>query len=122
MQLTSSQFLRIIETLKSDPLQGRRTTPRVGLRFKATMVPCVESAEVPRHEVWVKDLSVQGIGLVHTEELPLGSLIIVQFAADHDSGISVLYKVTRSHRVGVKSVEIGAKIDHVLTPEELGLA
>ena len=119
MQLTSSQFLRIIETLRSDPLEGRRRTPRVGLRAKAIMIPCVETGPVHRHEVWVRDLSVEGIGFIHTEPLPIGSFIIVQFAGKGDDGLSVLCQITRSNRAAEKSVEIGSKIDHVLSAEEL---
>jgi hypothetical protein len=120
MKLTSSQFLRIIETLRSDPLEGRRRTPRVGLRCKAIMVPCVEDGPVQCHEVWVRDLSVEGIGFIHHDTLPLHSFVIFQFTAKDDAGLSVLCQIVRSVRVAPKSVEIGAKIDHVLTPEELG--
>jgi hypothetical protein len=120
MNLTSRQFLHIIDTLRSDPLRGRRNAARVGLRFRVAMLPCVESGPVTRHDVWVRDISVEGIGFVHAEPLPLDSFVVVQFAAEGDGGLSVLYRVTRSHRVGPKSVEIGAKIDHVLSPEELG--
>ena len=122
MKLTSSQFLRILETLRSDPLQGRRKTPRVGLRCKAMMVPCVESGPVERHEVWVRDLSVEGIGFLFNDTLPLGSFVVFQFSPEGDSSLSVLCQVTRAHRVAAKSVEIGARIDHVLSPEELGTA
>jgi len=119
MKLTSSQFLRIIETLRSDPLQGRRRTPRVGLRCKAIMVPCVESGPVERQEVWVRDLSTEGIGFVHTDTLPLQSFVIFQFLEKDQLALSVLCQITRCARVAPKSVEIGAKIDHVLSPEEL---
>jgi hypothetical protein len=119
MQLSATQFLRILETLRSDPLQGRRRTPRVGLRVKATMVPCVESGPVAKHEVWVRDLSVEGVGFVHSVPLPPDSFVILQFASKNDPGLSVLYQVTRSHQLAAMSVEIGAKIDHVLSAEEL---
>jgi hypothetical protein len=119
MKLTSSQFLRIIETLRSDPLHGRRKMPRVGLRCKATMVPCVENGPVERHEVWVRDISVEGIGFIYHDTLPLQSFVVFQFSAKDDTGLSVLCQIIRSHRVASKSVEIGAKIDHVLSPEEL---
>ncbi len=119
MKLTSSQFLRIIDSLRSDPLHGRRRTPRVGLRCKAVMIPCVENGPVQRHDVWVRDLSVEGIGFVHTDTLDLGSFVVFQFSAVDDAGISVLCQILRCEKVAPKSVEIGARIDHVLTPEEL---
>lgn len=119
MKLSASQFLRIIDTLKSDPQLGRRRNPRVGLRAKVNMVPCVEKGPVQRFEVWVRDLSVEGVGFVHCDELDAGSFVVLHFPAKDDTGISVLCQVMRSHRIGPKSVDIGARIDHVLTPEEL---
>lgn len=119
MKLTASQFLHILDTLRSDPLRGQRNSPRVGLRCRATMVPCTESASVTRQEVWIKDLSVEGVGFVTEELLELGSYVVIQFASDGRGGVSVLYRVTRCLRVGPKSVEIGGHLDHVLSDEEL---
>jgi hypothetical protein len=123
MTLSSRQFLHIIETLRSDPTRGRRANPRVGLRFKVRMLQCVECGPVPLCEVWVRDLSIEGIGFVHEEHLPIGSFVVIQFAPEGtDAGLSVLYQVLRSHQLAVKSFEIGAKLDHVLTAEELAAA
>jgi hypothetical protein len=120
MKLSAEQFVQIVETLRSDPPFGRRVAPRVGLRLRATLIPCIADEPVTRDLVWVRDLSTTGIGFVHKRGLPHGAFVIVQFQGDGAAQVSVLYKVQRSRQVGSETFEIGAAMDHVLTAEELG--
>ena len=119
MKLSPEQFVQIVESLRSDPLFGRRATPRVGLRLRATLFPCVADAPVTKDPIWVRDLSTTGMGFLHKRALPADTFVVIQFESDSDTTLSVLLKVLRSKQVGPESFEIGAAIDHVLTREEL---
>jgi hypothetical protein len=100
MQLTAEQFNGIIASLRSDPLAGRRGAPRVGLRLR--------------------DLSVTGMGFVHSRPFPEGSHLVTRFHQADNESIAILVEVTRCKEVAPKTYEIGTRIDRLITREELG--
>ena len=118
MQLTAQQFHEIISSLKSDALSGRRAAPRVGLRLPVTIIPCADH-DVVEHTVWLRDLSVSGMGFVHNQPLPIGSFLVVRFERDGGDSIAVLVEVTRSQQVAPTSHEIGTRIERMVTRDEI---
>jgi c-di-GMP-binding flagellar brake protein YcgR len=119
MQLTAEQFNGIIASLRSDPLAGRRGAPRVGLRLRVTVIPCAET-NVVEQTVWLRDLSVTGMGFVHSRPFPEGSHLVTRFHQADNESIAILVEVTRCKEVAPKTYEIGTRIDRLITREELG--
>ena len=118
MPLTSEQFHDIISSLKSDALAGRRAAPRVGLRLQVTLIPCTET-NVEEQTVWLRDLSVSGMGFIHNRPLQVGGFLVMRFPRDAGEAIALLVEVTRCRQVGPMSFEIGTRIERVVTREEL---
>jgi hypothetical protein len=118
MQLTSEQFHEIISSLKSDALSGRRAAPRVGLRLQVTIIPCTQT-NVVEQTVWLRDLSVSGMGFIHNRSLPVGGFLVTRFQRDQGDAIAVLVEVTRCKQVGPMSFEIGTRIERDVTRDEL---
>src|SRR5215207_7538318 len=97
MRLTAEQFEQILASLKSDTSrprsQDKRSSPRVGVRMQATIIPCLPGEDAKPHVVWVRDLSVHGIGLVHNDSLPVGSYFLALFQRKAGERLTVLYTV-----------------------------
>jgi hypothetical protein len=118
MQLTSDQFHEIISSLRSDALAGRRGAPRVGLRLQVSIIPCTQT-HAQEETVWLRDLSVTGMGFVHSRHLPVGSFLVIKFQRDGSDSIAILVEVTRSKQVGASSFEIGTRIERLVTRDEI---
>lgn len=118
MQLTAEQFNGIISSLRSDALAGRRGAPRVGLRLQVTVIPCAEQ-DVVEQTVWLRDLSISGMGFVHSQPFAEGSYLVARFHQDAGDSIAVLVEVTRCKQVAATSYEIGTRIDRMVTRDEL---
>ena len=119
MQLTAEQFNGIISSLRSDALAGRRGAPRVGLRLQVTVIPCAET-DVVEQTVWLRDLSVSGMGFVHSQPFAEGTHLVARFHQAGGESIAVLVEVTRCRQLAETSYEIGTRIDRLITREELG--
>jgi hypothetical protein len=117
--LPAEQFKEIIRSLRSDG-QGRRslekrTGPRVGLRARLT---------IRRHRggvlsknsilVWLRDLSVEGIGLVHSQVLDDGEEFIAEFPLRNQQNLNVLYRVVHCKMLSKNLFCIGARLVRML--------
>ena len=122
MPLNSQQFQEIIGALRSDALFGRRTSPRVGLRIQIRITPCVQTPPVKQYDAWLRDMSMSGICFVGPVDLSLGSYVVSQFPRECANPLSILYEVVRCHKRTQNLYEIGARIERVLTDEELKAA
>jgi hypothetical protein len=123
MKLTAEQFEQILASLKSDSSrprqQDKRSSPRVGIRMQVTIVPCLPNQPATPHVVWVRDVSAQGIGLIHNEPLPIASYFLAIFQRKGGDKLTVLYKVASCSRLSTQQTLIGAQIDRVITSEML---
>ena len=118
MKLTAEQFEQIVAHLRSDKGRGgqqdRRRAPRVGLRTLITIVPCVSGGSMARREVRVRDLSADGIGLLHREPLKLGTFLVSLLPRANGEPVNAVYRVVRCHQVGDRQYLVGAKLDRVI--------
>ena len=65
---------------------------------------------------------MSGICFVGPEDLELGSYVVCQVSRDSAGPLLILYEVVRSHKRAENLYEIGARIERVLTDEELKAA
>lgn len=115
--MTAEKFERILASLKADAKgrsYERRGLPRVGLRMQVAFVPCGSDPDGTQHLAWLRDISVNGICIVHTEGLPVGSYFVALFPRSRDKSLGVLYQVTRSQRISNRSTIVGAKLYRIL--------
>ncbi|QOV92183.1 PilZ domain-containing protein [Humisphaera borealis] len=120
MELTACLFEQVIRTLRAD-VGGReqRRFPRVGLRAKATIYPDrIGLTYLEPREVWVKDLSLQGIGLTSSASLPVGIVFEIRLAVRSGSLMRIRYTVIRTRSLGTV-FSIGAELLELIDAVEL---
>ena len=114
MQLTADTYLSILKSLRSDPRSGKtmekRGSPRVGLRSKLTIVPDGGVSI----STWCRDLSTNGIGIVHSAPLPLGSQLIAMLPTHGKEPLPVVYTVVNCREISRTLYSIGAQLERVI--------
>ena len=117
--LTAEVFKDVIGALRSDDNSNRvldkRSSPRVGLRTKLAIVTGptgpFEAAPV---EVWLRDLSAGGIGIVHNQEMERGTPFVAHLPRRQGPALRVLYEVAHCKRLAKDLYSIGAKLSRIL--------
>ena len=123
MRLSAEQYEQIVAALRSDKARKRpsdhRQAPRVGLRMQALIIPCTPTNQPQTHMLRIRDISVSGIGLVHTEAMLAGSYFLAGFQRANGETLLVLYRVVRCNAIGHRQFSIGATFDRLITPDML---
>ena len=117
-KLTAEMLNDIVSNLKSDSVgraQEKRSQGRVGLRGILDVIPCtfVKGSNKPL-TVWVRDISVNGIGLLASKRLDEGVEFIARFVREGRPPLCILYKVKYCRRVASDLVSVGASFDRVM--------
>jgi hypothetical protein len=114
MQLTADLYREILRSLRSDTRSNRnlekRGAPRVGLRSKITIVPAGGGTPIV---TCVRDLSANGIGLVHPEIMPIGSQFTAMFAGRGNDTLAVVYTVANCKELSKSLYSIGATVARI---------
>lgn len=114
MQLTADLYREILRSLRSDTRSNRnlekRSAPRVGLRSKLTIVSGTGGGPVV---ACVRDLSANGIGLIHNEALPVGSQFTAMFAGRANDTLTVVYTVANCKEISKSLYSIGASVSRI---------
>lgn len=118
--LTADVFRDVISALRSDESSTRildkRSSPRVGLRTKLAIVTGPTGPfEPPPVEVWLRDLSAGGMGIVHGRELEPGSTFVAHLPRRQGPPLRVLYEVAHCKRLAKDLYSIGAKLNRILS-------
>jgi hypothetical protein len=124
MLLSAELYRQIVDALRSD--QGgdkeKRSAPRVGLR--AQVLVLLDGKK--RVNLWCRNISASGIGLMHNSPLKTGAEFIVCLPA---SGLAepvfISCVVVHCERLATDTFSIGARIVRMLSSEEgaaLGVA
>jgi hypothetical protein len=117
--LTAEVFKDVVSALRSDDNSTRvldkRSSPRVGLRTKLAIVTGNTSAfEAPPVEVWLRDLSAGGIGIVYSREMERGTPFVAHLPRRQGPALRVLYEVAHCKRLAKDLYSIGAKLNRIL--------
>ena len=118
--LTAEVFKDVISALRSDDnstrLLDKRSSPRVGLRTKLAIVTGPTGPfEAPPVEVWLRDLSAGGIGIVHSQEMERGTPFVAHLPRRQGAALRVLYEVAHCKRLAKDLYSIGAKLNRILS-------
>lgn len=120
MTLTAELFDQISTALKADRGGNRdqRGAPRVGLRAKTRIVPMLvgDTGAAPI-DVWVRDLSMAGIGLIAGHPLPQGSTFSIALPTRSGEKIKLVYKVAHCNQASATVFAIGASLESKPEPK-----
>ena len=115
MALSADQFKQIVASLKSDaPDRGnyeKRAAPRVGLRTKVTIYMDGDSSRPT--DVWVRDLSANGIGFVHGRPIEQNREFLIKFPMRGNHWLSVVYSVMHCKDLSKSLYFVGARLDRI---------
>ncbi|MDB5298752.1 MAG: hypothetical protein JWO87_415 [Phycisphaerales bacterium] len=121
MRLTEKLYRQIITRLKSEKSRGRaverRRLARVGLRVQVILLPCRRDQQVPR-DIWLRDMSSEGIGFVFPEPLARGGYVLMGFPGGGKMQVQILYRIMRCHPLGQDQYSIGARFEREISIEE----
>jgi hypothetical protein len=116
MDLDENKFTTILHALQaSEPAQSvdeRRIYPRIPMQKCLAVIPYKEGQQGDVMEVWMRDISRGGIGLVHNQPMQRGDEFLVHLP-EHDAEAKVRCRVTYSAPLSGKSSQglygIGAR-------------
>lgn len=112
--LTVELFEQIATALKADRGSARdqRGGPRVGLRTRAKISPMLLGDKGAQPvDVWVRDLSMNGIGLTASHALPQGSTFSITLPTKAGEKIVLTYKVAHCTQASSTVFVIGASLE-----------
>ena len=117
MALTAEIFKQLVQNLTSD--QGRkskdlRTRPRVGVHGRIDVRPIVGGKFSARPlSVWVKDLSIDGIGILHSKALAKETRFVAYFPRTEGEAMALTYVVAYTKRVSKDLYVVGGKLSSI---------
>jgi hypothetical protein len=117
--LTAEVFKDVVSALRSDDNSTRvldkRSSPRVGLRTKLAIITGPTGAfEAAPIEVWLRDLSAGGIGIVYAKEMERGTPFVAHLPRRQGPALRVLYEVAHCKRLAKDLYSIGAKLSRII--------
>jgi hypothetical protein len=120
MQLTRTILNDLLHSLRSNPKTGaeKRIQPRVGMRLRANLISTT-SVDRPL-EVWLRDISAGGIGILSNQPFPRGDTLKIILAESTDDLIPCTVAYCR--RVGTGLFQIGLKFAGDLAAEQSAAA
>ena len=118
-KLTAEMLNDIVSNLKSDTSGTRgadkRAQGRVGLRGMLDVTPCTFHKEANKPiSVWVRDISVNGIGLMSPQRFEEGLEFIASFVREGRPPRCIRYKVRHCRRLTGDLLSVGASFVRVM--------
>jgi hypothetical protein len=119
MTLTAAVFQQILTSLRSDTgrrFNEQRNGPRVGVRGRIRVMRAVPGAPgifASPVEVWVRDVSVSGIGILTSQPYATNTRIRALFPKSDDEPLALLYTVVHCKPVSKGLYVVGARLADV---------
>jgi HD-like signal output (HDOD) protein len=88
----------------------KRRAPRIARKGSITIVPCTEDGLGVPVRVGFRDLSRNGMGLTHSQPMPVGSQFVVQVSGQGAGAVPIVYTIVRCIAKGPAAFEIGARV------------
>lgn len=123
-RLTADIFEDIVASLRSDKSKRtneKRGRPRVGLRSSLQIFVCppLGSTVSTAMNVWVRDVSVDGLGLTTTQSVAADTQFIAEFDRWDRQKLRVQYRVAHCKQLSRGLFSIGAKLVKVLPDRDV---
>jgi hypothetical protein len=116
MELSAELFRKTINSLRGDVkpgVAGQRQSPRVGIRCRLRIITIVGGKPGPQVDVWARDVSRGGLGIVSPVPMNAGDRFVVRFPRLDGAGtqISVLCTVRNCSEIPQDAFLIGAMFE-----------
>jgi len=116
MELSAELFRKTINSLRGDTkpgVAGQRQSPRVGIRCRLRIITIVGGKPGQAIDVWARDVSRGGIGVVSPVRFAIGDRFVIRFPRldNKDEKISVLCTVCNCTEIPQDAFLIGAKFE-----------
>ena len=116
MELSADLFRKTINSLRGDiqpGVAGQRKSPRVGIRCRLRIITIVDGKPGPAIDVWARDVSRGGMGIVSPTRMNAGDRFVVRFPRLDGDGaqISVLCTVRNCSEIPQEAFLIGAQFE-----------
>jgi hypothetical protein len=111
MKLTAETFEELVASLKAQgcPENADRKFARVGLQVSAQMIVMAEPGVPPeRHTVKIRDLSVEGLNILHQASMRQGRPFVIELPRIVGPELRILCIVRHCRLVGANLYSIGA--------------
>ncbi len=108
MLIYAGQVSEMLRAIRCDrKVSDRRRAPRVGLRGK---VDIVTSPEQPATgQVWIRNISLSGVGLLHSRKLAIGDTIVLRFPTADRKFLSVPCEVIHCQSIPNQFFRVGVR-------------
>lgn len=114
LALTAERYDQIVRSLKSDGgrhYDEKRGRPRVGVRGRVQIAQVrVDGRRLAPFDVWVRDLSARGIGIMHSRPLHPGTRFDAIFHRQDAPAMVLTYVVAQANTVDDGLYTIGAHL------------
>ena len=108
MLIYAGQVSEMLRAIRCDrKVSDRRRAPRVGLRAKVDMVTSPEHPATA--QVWIRNISLSGVGLLHNRKLAAGDTIVLRFPTADRTLLSVPCEVIHCQSIPNQFFRIGAR-------------
>jgi hypothetical protein len=108
MLIYAGQVAEMLRAIRCDrKVSDRRRAPRIGLRAKVDMVTSPQQPATA--QVWVRNISLSGVGLLHSQKLSVGDTIVLRFPTADRKLLSVPCEVIHCQSIPNQFYRIGAK-------------
>jgi PilZ domain len=121
MNLPDELFKQITESItivgETESLPGDRRAPRLKLQTHVPVFPW--SSPVDAMSVRIRDLSVGGIGILHSQRMALDSQFVVRMPTAADQHALLVYTVVYWEPLAENLIAIGAEFERVISESQL---
>jgi len=117
MELSAELFEQTIRSFKGDGSsvkKQRRRHPRVGIRCRLRIIPIESGIAGAEIEVWTRDISRHGIGIICSQAMAVGSRFVVRFPrADGTPCLAVVCTIRCCNQLSQGVFAIGAAFEGI---------
>jgi len=111
MELTAEMFEHTIRLFKGDGAvvkNQRRAHPRVGIRCRISIIPVDGGVVGQPIDVWTRDISRGGIGVLSSQPMKVGGRFVVRFPRPGDKPFALVCTVKCCSQISQGVYAIGA--------------
>ena len=122
MQLSPDLFEQVVSLVEARPLAGaepeQRSEPRLGLSTRVMIVPFSKQIVSVPFSVCVRDVAPGGIGLLHTQKIPLDEQFVILLPGVQTQ-LAILCTVAYWQPLPDGQFAIGAKFTRILRESQV---
>lgn len=118
LQRANDELLEMTKCGTVEPSGDRRRAPRIPRDRDVTIMTCVGGQLGQVLSTHMRDVSARGMGLIHPDEIPIGSQFIFRVPRQGAPPSMLLYNVVRCHPTPGGKYVVGAELQCVLRDDD----